>query len=208
MTCSLGVEGTLDAVGTATAPITFTSINDNSVGGATGSWTPTSTDWSGIAVDQTGAVDIAYATIEYTTMGVYGMDGGAITVSQSTLNTADYGVFASENNTAAVAVSNNTFTGQNTAAVVLFYVPDPLVTDNLRVGVVNEPGVPGYLAVTRSEPPQWEQFIGLACRVHGVGHARCERHLAGRRSSPHLDRVVGCSGGGDVDDRAGCGGEG
>ena len=67
-------------------------------------------------------------------MGVYGMDGGAITVSQSTLNTADYGVFASENNTGAVAVSNNTFTGQNTGAVVLFYVPDPLVTNNVASG--------------------------------------------------------------------------
>ena len=33
------VEGTLDAVGTTSNPITFTSINDNSVGGDTGSGT-------------------------------------------------------------------------------------------------------------------------------------------------------------------------
>ena len=65
----------------------------------------------------------------------------------STLNAADYGIFTNENDTGAVAVSNNTFTGQNTGAVVRFYVPDPLVTNNVASGS-SEPGVPGYLAVS------------------------------------------------------------
>jgi len=43
--CSISVEGTLDAVGTASEPITFTSINDNSVGGATGSGAPAAEEW-------------------------------------------------------------------------------------------------------------------------------------------------------------------
>ena len=40
----VSVEGTLDAVGTSTQPITFTSINDNSVGGHDGTGSPAAGD--------------------------------------------------------------------------------------------------------------------------------------------------------------------
>ncbi|HMJ72856.1 MAG TPA: hypothetical protein VK471_05755, partial [Solirubrobacterales bacterium] len=46
---ALSVRGTLNAIGTAAAPITFTSINDNSIGGTTGSGSPHAGDWRGIA---------------------------------------------------------------------------------------------------------------------------------------------------------------
>ena len=44
------VEGTLDAVGTTASPIVFTSVNDNTVGGTTGSGNPAAGNWEGIEV--------------------------------------------------------------------------------------------------------------------------------------------------------------
>ena len=63
--CNLTVEGTLDAVGTPTSPIVFTSVNDDSVGGPTGSGSPSPGDWQGIAVTGGGIADLEHATIDY-----------------------------------------------------------------------------------------------------------------------------------------------
>ena len=61
--CSLSVEGTLQVMGTAGDMATFTSLNDNSVGGATGTGSPAPGDWGGIS--GSGSFDINYAEIEY-----------------------------------------------------------------------------------------------------------------------------------------------
>ena len=75
--------GTLNAVGTATSQITFTSIDDNTVGGTTGSGTPQPGGWGGLVVrDEVdpsnssgptlagGHINLTYARILYATTAV------------------------------------------------------------------------------------------------------------------------------------------
>jgi len=55
------IEGVGDGVilsGTVANPITFTSINDNTVGGATGTGNPAPGDWSGIGAAGAGNLDL------------------------------------------------------------------------------------------------------------------------------------------------------
>jgi invasion protein IalB len=79
------VEGTLKAVGTTANPITFTSINDNSVGGATGSGSPAAGDWYGIA-DNSGSVDLQDAVVDYANVGLSASGSGSLTVQQTTFS--------------------------------------------------------------------------------------------------------------------------
>ena len=68
---TLCVEGSLDAGARAPAPITFTSINDNSVGGDTGSGTPAAGDSGGINGSGAGAsIDLENDVVDYAEFGV------------------------------------------------------------------------------------------------------------------------------------------
>ena len=81
--CNLDVQGTLDAVGTTGSPITFTSLNDNSIGGTTGSGSPAAGDWGGIYVDGSGNIDFEHANVDYASF-TYGRDNNGQASSQST----------------------------------------------------------------------------------------------------------------------------
>jgi hypothetical protein len=105
--CSLGVEGTLDAIGTAEHPITFTSLNDNSVGGATGSGEPGAGEWAGIvaapSTQENPTVDLKYTHIRYA--------GTALEVTTNEHVTVESDVFADN----SVALDIHATVGTNAA---------------------------------------------------------------------------------------------
>ena len=83
--CAVFVEGTLDAIGTASEPITFTSINDNSIGGITGSGKPAAGDWGGIYAGTPGSVDVEHANVSYAFDGVQTYSTGATVLKRLVL---------------------------------------------------------------------------------------------------------------------------
>jgi hypothetical protein len=89
--CALFVAGTLHAVGTPAEPITFTSINDNSIGGSTGSGSPQAGDWEGIAsYGGEATIDLEHARVDYATTGVWAYgEGGAAVRGELTHNSSD-----------------------------------------------------------------------------------------------------------------------
>ncbi len=98
--CDLSVRGTLSAVGTAAEPITFTSINDNSIGGHTGTGAPAAGDWYGIATwDEHGSIDLEHVDLSYATIGLqaygYGESSAAVrgelTHNSSDIRACDWG---------------------------------------------------------------------------------------------------------------------
>lgn len=108
---SISVEGTLDAVGTTTSPITFTSVNDNSVGGTTGSGSPADGDWAGISVDG-GSIDLERSRVDYAITGV-----GVTNASSS------------------VTIVSNAFASILDDAVYIEKTPSPTVEDNRTTDV-------------------------------------------------------------------------
>jgi hypothetical protein len=69
------VTGSLDVAGTAASPVVFTSVNDNSVGGATGTGSLAAGDWQGIEIENaSGGTTISNAVFEYA--------GTAVTVDE------------------------------------------------------------------------------------------------------------------------------
>ncbi len=82
------VNGTLNANGTASQPIYFTSIKDDSVGGDTNNdgsaSTPAPHDWQPIVINSTGAANFNYSTIRYGSFDFY-LYGGNLSLSHSHL---------------------------------------------------------------------------------------------------------------------------
>ena len=122
---SLSIGGTLDAVGTSPDPITFTSVNDSSVGGTTGSGDPAAGDWGDLAVNGAGSIDLQHATIRY----------------------AGYGVLAS--GTGSVRVTGDTFTSISNEGVYVIDDPSPVIEDNAATDVGSRSGAsPAYFVST------------------------------------------------------------
>jgi hypothetical protein len=84
--CAISVEGSLDAVGTASEPVTFTSINDNSVGGTTGSGTPAPGDWEGIHVADGGSAQLEHTTLEYAATALSVAEEAEVTIRGAILH--------------------------------------------------------------------------------------------------------------------------
>jgi len=85
---TITVEGTLDAVGTASSPITFTSFNDNSIGGTTGSGSPAAGNWADVTVTGSGSIDLEHAAVDYSAYGVNVSTTGSAVVENSSIEEA------------------------------------------------------------------------------------------------------------------------
>ena len=106
----LSVEGTLDAVGTAGSPVTFTSLNDNSAGGTTGSGSPAAGDWTGLVINPKGSADIENAAISYAATGIEASTGGSVVVKDDSFASLDYEALYA-NLATAPTVEGNSVTG-------------------------------------------------------------------------------------------------
>ena len=95
------VEGTLDANGTASEPVTFTSINDDSAGGDTNgngnTTSPAPADWTGIEARPGSTVGLTHAAVSYAGDGLW-VNSSGVSISASSF---------SHNSRSAVQLSGN-----------------------------------------------------------------------------------------------------
>jgi hypothetical protein len=123
------VEGSLNAVGTAANPIVFTSINDNSIGGATGSGSPAPGDWDGVSVNGSSSIDLAHCSMNYMNIGVFGFTTGSVTIVNSALTDAYGGAEVYVNSSSGTAtLSGNSITTYGSA--ISTSSPEPTVSGN------------------------------------------------------------------------------
>jgi hypothetical protein len=80
------VNGTLQAQGTAQAPVVFTSVNDSSVGGSTGTGTPAPADWNGVQVSSGGTLSLTSAMLSYAASPAVSNNGGTVTLTSAMLS--------------------------------------------------------------------------------------------------------------------------
>jgi hypothetical protein len=136
------VEGTLDAMGTASDPVTFTSVNDNSVGGTTGSGSPAVGDWTGIW--NNGQVDMTYTSMEYAEIAIGNNSPstpGSINAENSTFAFDGIGVGGVAEGT--VVLTNNTLSSM-TGYGFEVNAPSPTIEDNTATDVGTQGTYPAF----------------------------------------------------------------
>ena len=140
--CSISVEGALDAIGTASEPITFTSLNDDSVGGETGSGEPEAREWEGIAaVGLSATLDIEHATIAYARLAVQTLNSGAVTLNDDQINAAQTGVSSPNDGAGSpITLTNSSIEG----GVSVNCAPSLTVTGNTIIGESGGRGIENY----------------------------------------------------------------
>ena len=152
MGSGINVSGTLNAIGTSLHPITFTSINDNSVGGATGSGSPSPGDWGGITTTSVvqnnawvtpGVVNLSYLHLSYAQLGFQGSyltsNPAALSVTNCVFSHIPYAAITVTSsapvleNNQFVDVNQSTPGGNNYWKVAIF------ISDNVGTGVQINP---------------------------------------------------------------------
>ena len=159
------VEGSLVAVGSSSSPITFTSVNDNSVGGSTGSGSPAAGDWGGIEVSGAGSVDAEHAGVEYAYSGVWGSTTGAVKLVDDSFSSLSHG--GVDVGAGDVTAEDNSVTGGGSFPA--YWVDSPSLDLGQVGGNSASGGIPGfYLAGTVSTSSTWQAeqaawLIGTGC---------------------------------------------
>jgi hypothetical protein len=90
------VDGRLDVEGTASDPVTITSINDQSVGGETGSGSPQPGEWGGIVVQDGGSAAIKDGVLEYASTAVTVRKGATVSIEGGSILRSNVGVRGEE----------------------------------------------------------------------------------------------------------------
>lgn len=133
---TISVEGTLDAEGGIAqgSQITFTSINDSSVGGDTESGSsPSAGDWPGISSDGPGTITIDNARIDYAWTAVTANGSGGLTLDNDRFDTELSGAVAAEG-PKSPSVQNNTMNDVGAPAVAISLADTPTVLNDTVTG--------------------------------------------------------------------------
>jgi parallel beta-helix repeat protein len=126
----ISVAGTLNAIGTKENPIYFTSINDNSVGGTTGTGDPQPADWAEMGISTGGAMNFNHAVIRYggyngwlvwTDLSNLANRGGTLNIQNSEISHAYVGIVhtAGTTNISQSSIHDNAGYGINNVTTVI-----------------------------------------------------------------------------------------
>ena len=130
------VEGTLEALGTESSPIVFTSLLDDTVGGDSNgdssNSAPRGADWGTIAVRSAATINIDNCDFRYSTTAI-SADDSTVTVNNTSVQDSDIAIQVSAND--SPSVTNLSVTRVNFGGVVTIGV----ATKNATWGIGNAP---------------------------------------------------------------------
>ena len=152
------VDGSLVADGTSNEEITVTSINDNTVGGVTGSGDPQPDDWTGIFLNSSGSLNLQYVTLDYAFAAVNSTTDGNVTLENDVFAHNDDAITITATTGTNAAIHDDWF-DQNSSALNGTSDWWPLTVDDLPLCqfIPTIDAGDNYYGVGRSPTPFFSQ---------------------------------------------------